>query len=163
MIHLTANLDAQQMSLPPLETKEAREVITADNTDDRAPTPKIRFQIEDTGIGIAQNKLEEIFLPFHQVGDHNNFVEGTGLGLSISQKLVKMMGSQIRVQSTPGKGSIFWLDVDLPAVAQCSETPLPATKKAACRFYRLPAESANSGRSRSKSRHVAQAAFSFRL
>ncbi|HSF74834.1 MAG TPA: response regulator, partial [Microcoleus sp.] len=128
-LNLTANLDAQQMSLPPLGTTEAREVIAAENTGDRAPTPKIRFQIEDTGIGIGQNKLEEIFLPFHQVGDHNNFVEGTGLGLSISQKLVKMMGSQIRVQSTSGKGSIFWLDLDLPAVAQCSELPSRPEKR----------------------------------
>ncbi|MEG4548072.1 PAS domain S-box protein [Microcoleus sp. N9_B2] len=122
-INMTANLDAQQMSSQPLGTTEAREVTTAENNGDRSPTPKIRFHIEDTGIGIGQNKLEEIFLPFHQVGDHNNFVEGTGLGLSISQKLVKMMGSQIRVQSTSGKGSIFWFDLDLPAVAQCSELP----------------------------------------
>jgi Signal transduction histidine kinase len=131
---LTAPVDAPQKSLPPQETKEAREVITAANTGDRAPTAKIRFQIEDTGIGIGQNKLEEIFLPFHQVGDHNNFVEGTGLGLSISQKLVKMMGSQIRVQSTSGKGSIFWFDLDLPAVAQCSEHPSDARKTPDCRF-----------------------------
>ena len=128
-LNLTANLDAPLLSLPPLGTTEAREVITAANTCDRAPTPKIRFQIEDTGIGIGQNKLEEIFLPFHQVGDHNNFVEGTGLGLSISQKLVKMMGSQIRVQSTSGKGSIFWVDLDLPAVAQCSELPSRSEKR----------------------------------
>ncbi len=128
-INLTAKLDAQQMSIPPLGTKEAREVITAANTGDRAPTAKIRFQIEDTGIGIGQNKLEEIFLPFHQVGDHNNFVEGTGLGLSISQKLVTMMGSQIRVQSTCGKGSLFWFDLDLPAVAQCSELPSTQEKR----------------------------------
>ena len=122
-INLTAPVDGQQKSLPPQETKEASEVIRAANTGDRAPTAKIRFHIEDTGIGIGQNKLEEIFLPFHQVGDHNNFVEGTGLGLSISQKLVKMMGSQVRVQSTSGKGSIFWFDLDLPAIAQCSQLP----------------------------------------
>jgi two-component system sensor histidine kinase/response regulator len=128
-LNLTANLDAQQMSLPPRRTTEAREMITAENMGDHPPTPKIRFQIEDTGIGIGQNKLEEIFLPFHQVGDHNNFVEGTGLGLSISQKLVKMMGSQIRVQSTSGKGSIFWLDLDLPAVAQSSELPSRQEKR----------------------------------
>jgi PAS domain S-box-containing protein len=96
---------------------------------DQTPTTKIRFQIEDTGIGIETNKLEEIFLPFHQVGDRNNFVEGTGLGLSISQKIVKMMGSQIHVQSTSGKGSIFWLDIDLPEVAQCSELPSAREKR----------------------------------
>ncbi|MEG5059748.1 PAS domain S-box protein [Microcoleus sp. A2-C5] len=75
---------------------------------------KIRFQVEDTGTGIDENKLEEIFLPFHQAAG-NTFIEGTGLGLSISQKLAKLMGSQICVNSTFGKGSTFWLDLELPA------------------------------------------------
>ncbi|MEG4801565.1 PAS domain S-box protein [Microcoleus sp. ARI1-B5] len=126
-INLTANADDPKKSRSP-QTTEAPEAITATKVE-IAPTAKIRFQIEDTGIGISQNKLEEIFLPFHQVGDRNNFVEGTGLGLSISQKLVKIMGSQIHVQSTPGKGSIFWLDIDLPAVAECSEIPSTQEKR----------------------------------
>jgi PAS domain S-box-containing protein len=81
---------------------------------------RIRFQIEDTGTGIAPSKLEEIFLPFHQVGG-NTFIEGTGLGLSISQKLAKLMGSEIRVNSTLGKGSTFWVDLELPSVQQYKE------------------------------------------
>ncbi len=80
----------------------------------------IRFQVEDTGTGIDKSKLEEIFLPFHQVGG-NTFVEGTGLGLSISQKLAKLMGSKIRVNSTFGKGSTFWLDLELPAAKRYLE------------------------------------------
>ncbi|WP_333278418.1 MULTISPECIES: PAS domain S-box protein [unclassified Microcoleus] len=128
-INLTANLhDPPKKSIALQETTPAPEAIAA-TTGDRPPTAKIRFQIEDTGIGIPQNKLEEIFLPFHQVGDRNNFVEGTGLGLSISQKLVKIMGSEIHVQSTAGKGSIFWLDIDLPAVAEYSETPSTQEKR----------------------------------
>ncbi|MFM9265283.1 PAS domain S-box protein [Tychonema sp. BBK16] len=83
-------------------------------------TLKIRFQVEDTGTGIDESKLEEIFLPFHQVGS-NRFVEGTGLGLSISRKLVKLMGSEIHVKSTLDKGSIFWLDLDLTAPKLYSE------------------------------------------
>ncbi|MEG4322543.1 MULTISPECIES: PAS domain S-box protein [unclassified Microcoleus] len=83
-------------------------------------TLKIRFQVEDSGIGIDQSKLDEIFLPFHQVGG-NTFVEGTGLGLSISQKLAKLMGSEIRVNSTLGKGSTFWLDLELPAAKRYLE------------------------------------------
>ncbi|XZO02411.1 MAG: PAS domain S-box protein [Microcoleus sp.] len=75
---------------------------------------QIRFQVEDTGTGIDSSKLEEIFLPFHQVGA-NRFVEGTGLGLSISRKLAKLMGSEIQVKSTLGQGSIFWLDLELTA------------------------------------------------
>jgi PAS domain S-box-containing protein len=81
---------------------------------------KIRFQVEDTGTGIDRSKLEEIFLPFHQVGG-NTFVEGTGLGLSISQKLAKLMGSKISVNSTLGKGSTFWLDLELPAAKRYLE------------------------------------------
>ncbi|MCY7385135.1 MAG: response regulator, partial [Microcoleus sp. CAN_BIN18] len=81
---------------------------------------KIRFQIEDTGTGIDRSKLEEIFLPFHQVGG-NTFVEGTGLGLSISQKLAKLMGSEICVNSTLGKGRTFWLDLELPAAKRYLE------------------------------------------
>ncbi|MEG4089925.1 PAS domain S-box protein [Microcoleus sp. Pol12B4] len=92
----------------------------AQNANAAQHTLKIRFQVEDTGTGIDQSKLEEIFLPFHQVGG-NTFVEGTGLGLSISQKLAKMMGSQIGVNSTLGKGSTFWLDLEVPAVQRYLE------------------------------------------
>ncbi|MGE5656753.1 MAG: PAS domain S-box protein [Actinomycetota bacterium] len=81
----------------------------------------IRFQVEDTGIGIHPNKLEEIFLPFHQVSDRTYAIEGTGLGLSISQKLVKMMGSEIKVKSNLGEGSVFWLDLHLPLIEGLSE------------------------------------------
>ncbi|MGQ4648193.1 response regulator [Lyngbya aestuarii] len=79
---------------------------------------KIRFQIEDTGIGIERSKLAEIFLPFQQVGGTQNLVEGTGLGLSISQKLAQVMGGEIKVNSIVGKGSVFCLDLELPEVSQ---------------------------------------------
>ncbi|MDZ8104398.1 MAG: AAA family ATPase [Nostoc sp. DedQUE12a] len=79
---------------------------------------KIRFQVEDTGIGIAKEQLEEIFLPFKQVGEDSLKTEGTGLGLSISRQLVQMMGSELYVASELGKGSVFWLDLELPEVAQ---------------------------------------------
>jgi PAS domain S-box-containing protein len=92
----------------------------AHNTLTAKNTLKIRFQVEDSGIGIDKKKLEEIFLPFHQVGG-NTFVEGTGLGLSISQKLAKLMGSEIRVNSTLGKGSTFWVDLELPAAKRYLE------------------------------------------
>ncbi|MGK7936948.1 MAG: response regulator, partial [Xenococcaceae cyanobacterium] len=74
---------------------------------------QIRFQIKDTGLGIPQNKLEDIFLPFEQVHGLQSERKGTGLGLTISQKLIQLMGSQIQVISTMGEGSIFWFDLDL--------------------------------------------------
>ena len=82
---------------------------------------KIRFQVEDTGIGIAPEKLIEIFLPFYQVGNSRYWVGGTGLGLTISQKLAKLMGSTLQVKSKLGSGSIFWVDLDLPEVPESTE------------------------------------------
>ncbi|MEG4011684.1 MULTISPECIES: PAS domain S-box protein [unclassified Microcoleus] len=113
----------------PMATEKAGGAIILAANKKQLRVAKIRFQVEDTGMGIGQDKLEEIFLPFHQVGDRSNFVEGTGLGLSISQKLVNMMGSKIHVQSTSDKGSIFWLDLDLPAVAESSQLPAPQEKR----------------------------------
>ncbi|HEY9708251.1 MAG TPA: PAS domain S-box protein, partial [Oculatellaceae cyanobacterium] len=84
---------------------------------------QIRFQVEDTGIGMTPEQLEKIFLPFEQVGDSLRRVEGTGLGLAISQKIVAMMGSRIFVESTPGVGSRFWFDVDLPFVLNQIKSP----------------------------------------
>jgi signal transduction histidine kinase len=63
---------------------------------------KLRFQVEDTGIGIAPEQLEEIFLPFQQVGEESRKTEGTGLGLAISRQLVELMGASLKVKST------FW-------------------------------------------------------
>ncbi|BAZ00847.1 integral membrane sensor hybrid histidine kinase [Tolypothrix tenuis PCC 7101] len=75
---------------------------------------QIRFQVEDTGVGISSEQIEQIFLPFEQVGNVKKQSEGTGLGLAISQKIVEMMGDTIEVQSQPDKGSIFWFDADIP-------------------------------------------------
>ena len=79
---------------------------------------KLRFQVEDTGVGIAPEQLEEIFLPFQQVGDNRQKSEGTGLGLAISRQLVRMMGGELNVKSTLGQGSVFWLDLELPEISQ---------------------------------------------
>ncbi|MBN3962604.1 CHASE2 domain-containing protein [Nostoc sp. NMS8] len=77
----------------------------------QSPTPIIRFQIEDTGIGMSPDQLEKIFLPFEQVGEAGQRSEGTGLGLAISQRIAALMGSEIQVQSHLGEGSLFWLDL----------------------------------------------------
>ncbi|MEG4942351.1 PAS domain S-box protein [Microcoleus sp. F4-D5] len=74
---------------------------------------KIRFEIRDTGTGIAQDQLQAIFQPFEQVGDRRRQTEGTGLGLAISKRIVELMGSTIHVQSEMNVGSIFWFDVNL--------------------------------------------------
>ncbi len=72
---------------------------------------KICFQVEDTGIGIVEEDLKNIFQPFQQSGHSLQKAEGTGLGLSITQRIIEMMGSQIHVKSKLGKGSTFWFDI----------------------------------------------------
>lgn len=83
---------------------------------------KIRFQVEDTGPGIASQNVDKIFQPFQQVGDAKYKVEGTGLGLSITQKLVEMMGGQLHVESTLGQGSVFWFALHLTDVSESIKT-----------------------------------------
>jgi len=77
---------------------------------------KIRFEVEDTGMGVPTDQLEAIFLPFRQIGDLSPQMEGTGLGLSIAKQLVEMMGGQLQVESLVGTGSIFWFEISLPEV-----------------------------------------------
>jgi signal transduction histidine kinase/DNA-binding NarL/FixJ family response regulator len=72
---------------------------------------RLRFGVQDTGSGIPRDYLETIFRPFEQIGDEESRSGGTGLGLSISRKLVRLMGGEIQVVSTPGQGSFFSFDV----------------------------------------------------
>ncbi|RPJ80072.1 MAG: PAS domain-containing hybrid sensor histidine kinase/response regulator, partial [Deltaproteobacteria bacterium] len=78
---------------------------------------KLRIQVEDTGIGISPTELDKIFIPFQQVGDQHYRTEGTGLGLSITKKLVELMQGELHVKSALNKGSIFWIVLDLPEIA----------------------------------------------
>jgi PAS domain S-box-containing protein len=80
------------------------------------PATRIRFQVDDTGIGIPSEHIEKIFSAFHQVGDRRIHAEGTGLGLAISQRLVYMMGGELHVKSTVGQGSTFWFEIELPVI-----------------------------------------------
>ncbi|MEH2272973.1 MAG: ATP-binding protein [Nostoc sp.] len=77
-------------------------------------TYQIRFEVEDTGVGISPIGLTKIFQPFEQVGDLKKQAEGTGLGLAISQQIVSLMGSTLNVDSQVGQGSTFWFEVELP-------------------------------------------------
>jgi PAS domain S-box-containing protein len=86
---------------------------------------RMRFQVQDTGIGIAPEQCEEIFAPFRRGTAPRQNVEGTGLGLAISRRLVELMGGAIGVHSVPGRGSTFWVDLALPAVAGWQEAGAP--------------------------------------
>ena len=77
------------------------------------PKTRFRFEVRDNGIGISEEHLQEIFAAFHQVQDKRIHSEGTGLGLAISQRLVRMMGGELCVESTLGQGSSFWFEIEM--------------------------------------------------
>jgi PAS domain S-box-containing protein len=86
-------------------------------TVQRAVGHRLRFEVMDTGAGMDAQGLGLLFLPFSQIDNSiTRKVGGTGLGLSICSELAKLMGGAVGVSSEPGKGSMFWVELPLPAV-----------------------------------------------
>lgn len=77
----------------------------------RSGESMIRISVQDSGLGIAEDKLGDIFQPFHRLGAEALNIEGTGIGLVISQKLAHNMGGELGFVSQEGQGSTFWLDI----------------------------------------------------
>jgi PAS domain S-box-containing protein len=90
---------------------------------------RLRFEVEDTGCGMAPEELETLFAAFVQTKAGKESQEGTGLGLTISRKFVEMMGGEMTVSSQVGKGSIFKFEIEAIAIAPASMERLPSTRR----------------------------------
>jgi PAS domain S-box-containing protein len=104
-----------------LKVKSKSEQQTTNNIDAQTASRRVQqtiitFQIEDTGVGIAPDELDNIFKAFVQVKADRKFQEGTGLGLTIARSFVQLMGGDISVSSQVGKGTIFKFDITVSTV-----------------------------------------------
>lgn len=83
-----------------------------------SPRGRVRVCIEDTGDGLSAKQIAKLFQPFNRLGQDGGAVHGTGLGLVMTKRLVELMGGDVGVQSTVGKGSVFWVEMKLAATKE---------------------------------------------
>jgi CheY-like chemotaxis protein len=90
------------------------------------PAPgRLRLAVQDTGLGLRADQLDALFQPFNRLGQENGPQEGTGIGLVLTRRMVELMGGTIGVSSSPGVGSVFW--IELQATRPLASTvPAPA-------------------------------------
>ncbi len=107
-------------------TPKGRIALHVSNLREDGQTVTLRFRVQDSGIGIPADKLDLIFQPFAQAdASTTRSYGGTGLGLAICKQLVELMGGEIQVESTLGKGSVFTFTVVLQKPFELIEQPLP--------------------------------------
>ena len=94
-----------------------RVIVSSASRGDRG-----RISVMDTGFGIAPDKLASLFVPFERLGAESTEIEGTGIGLALSRGIVDALDGELSVDSVPGEGSTFWIELPLAA----SPPPVPA-------------------------------------
>jgi len=74
---------------------------------------RIRISVEDSGEGLSREQIAQLFQPFNRLGQEIGGPEGTGIGLVTAKRIVELMDGKIGVESTVGKGSVFWIELNL--------------------------------------------------
>ncbi|MDH5218531.1 MAG: ATP-binding protein, partial [Gammaproteobacteria bacterium] len=82
----------------------------------------VRILIKDTGKGIPQRRIKELFQPFNRLDAENSEIEGTGIGLTLTQRLVEQMGGKLGVESVFDRGSCFWIELPVSVSSESAQT-----------------------------------------
>jgi protein-histidine pros-kinase len=96
-----------------------------------AGADKVRVSVQDTGPGLKPEQLDALFQPFNRLGQEGGTEEGSGIGLVVTKRLVELMGGAIGVQSTPGAGSMFWVELPATAAPESARAAIAAAAKPA--------------------------------
>jgi signal transduction histidine kinase/CheY-like chemotaxis protein len=96
------------------------------------PAPqRLRLSVQDTGMGLSPEQVAGLFQPFNRLGQEGGTQEGTGIGLVVTRRLVELMGGEIGVTSSPGVGSMFWIDLAVAAADGAAPAAAPAVRDGA--------------------------------
>jgi two-component system sensor histidine kinase/response regulator len=103
-------------------TKRGEIVIHVSLEEETSTTARLKFEVRDTGIGIPEDRMDDLFYSFSQIDTGmTRKYGGTGLGLAISKQLAQLMGGEIGVESRENKGSTFWLSLEFKKQAEAKE------------------------------------------
>jgi signal transduction histidine kinase/CheY-like chemotaxis protein len=84
---------------------------------------RLRITVADTGVGIAPERMEQLFQPFNRLDAEHSAIEGTGIGLTITRQLVELMGGEVGVDSEVGVSSSFWMELPSEATTTIGTVP----------------------------------------
>jgi signal transduction histidine kinase/ActR/RegA family two-component response regulator len=119
-------------------TERGGVTLRALKLEETAESLSVRFEVQDTGIGISADALSRLFSAFEQADNTmTRKYGGTGLGLAITRRLAQLMGGEAGVQSASGVGSTFWFTVRLKKQREPQATSLPASSSDAEKLIQL--------------------------
>jgi signal transduction histidine kinase len=93
------------------------------------PAPqRLRLSVQDTGLGLSPEQVAGLFQPFNRLGQEGGTQEGTGIGLVVTRRLVELMGGEIGVTSSPGVGSVFWIELAIASADGSTPAAAPPAR-----------------------------------